>query len=389
MLVSSVALAFISFWRAAAIVLCDLASTAYYIGGISEQAIGKAAPWFILGVMLFSYAVRAVYVESCTMFTRGGVYKRGEGGDGRSAGETLRLRADVRLHSTGPISAVVGRPIHRRIVRPDLQLISRTPAQPNGTSSMRQPTHRRSTSLCVADRDRDHRLLLADEHHRHPRIARQGASHHAAHHGDGLSHHRLELHDALHAPGRAATAAAAPGLHQRLAAVAKARWAGLSTCREFVGTIGIIVAFGHSLLAMSGEESLAQVNREIEAPKLKNLLRAGFVIFLYSLLLTSLISFLAVLIIPEANASQRKSFPTAVKRDGRRRVVKVDYLRQDAATGKDVRLQNDRRHSAGRPSISREKVSSAPTGSTSNAMTAATATTSSTAWPISRRPELA
>ena len=75
LVVSSVALAFISFWRAAAIVLCDLASTAYYIGGISEQAIGKAAPWFIFGVMLFSYAVRAVYVESCTMFTRGGVYK--------------------------------------------------------------------------------------------------------------------------------------------------------------------------------------------------------------------------------------------------------------------------------------------------------------------------
>src|SRR5271170_170107 len=75
LVVSSVALAFISFWRAAAIVLCDLASTAYYIGGISEQAIGKAAPWFILGVMLFSYAVRSVYVESCTMFTRGGVYR--------------------------------------------------------------------------------------------------------------------------------------------------------------------------------------------------------------------------------------------------------------------------------------------------------------------------
>src|SRR5258708_19570368 len=75
LLVSSVALAFISFWRAAAIVLCDLASTAYYIGGISEQAVGKAAPWFVLGVMLFSYAVRAVYVESCTMFTPGGVYQ--------------------------------------------------------------------------------------------------------------------------------------------------------------------------------------------------------------------------------------------------------------------------------------------------------------------------
>src|SRR5438132_3381803 len=74
-LVSSVALSFISFWRGAAIVLNDMASTVYYIGGISEQAIGKAAPWFVLAVMLFAYAVRAVYVESCTMFTRGGVYR--------------------------------------------------------------------------------------------------------------------------------------------------------------------------------------------------------------------------------------------------------------------------------------------------------------------------
>src|SRR5207249_4740883 len=73
-LVSSVALSFISFWRAAAIVLNDMASTVYYIGGISEQAIGKAAPWFVLGVMLFAYAVRALYVESCTMITRGVVY---------------------------------------------------------------------------------------------------------------------------------------------------------------------------------------------------------------------------------------------------------------------------------------------------------------------------
>src|ERR1700704_6485105 len=72
---STVMLSFISFWRAAAIVLNDLGSTAYYVGGISEQAVGKSAPWFILGIMLFSYAVRAVYIESCSMFVRGGVYK--------------------------------------------------------------------------------------------------------------------------------------------------------------------------------------------------------------------------------------------------------------------------------------------------------------------------
>ena len=72
---STVMLSFISSWRAAAIVLNDLGSTAYYVGGISEQAVGKSAPWFVLGIMLFSYAGRAVYIESCSMFVRGGVYK--------------------------------------------------------------------------------------------------------------------------------------------------------------------------------------------------------------------------------------------------------------------------------------------------------------------------
>src|SRR5882724_2568113 len=71
---TTVALSFISFWRAAAIVLSDLASSAFYVGGIAEHAVGKSAPWFILGVMLFSFAVRSVYLESCSMFVRGGVY---------------------------------------------------------------------------------------------------------------------------------------------------------------------------------------------------------------------------------------------------------------------------------------------------------------------------
>ena len=67
-------LSFISFWRAAAIVLSDLASSAFYAGGIAEHAIGASAPWFILGVMLFSFAVRSIYLESSSMFVRGGVY---------------------------------------------------------------------------------------------------------------------------------------------------------------------------------------------------------------------------------------------------------------------------------------------------------------------------
>src|SRR5271157_933003 len=75
LVVTSVMFTFISFWRTAAIVLCDLASTAYYIGGIVESQIGAAAPWFILAVMIFSYGVRSIYIESCAMFVRGGVYR--------------------------------------------------------------------------------------------------------------------------------------------------------------------------------------------------------------------------------------------------------------------------------------------------------------------------
>ena len=67
-----------------------------------------------------------------------------------------------------------------------------------------------------------------------------------------------------------------------------------------LGLFGIIMAFGHSVLAMSGEETLAQVNREIEHPKLKNLKRAAIVIAIYSFLFTGLGSLLAVMLIPDS-----------------------------------------------------------------------------------------
>src|SRR3982751_255470 len=71
---TTVALSFISFSRAAAVVLSDLASSAFYAVGIVEHAVGKSGRWFILAVMLFSFAVRFVFLESCSMFVRGGVY---------------------------------------------------------------------------------------------------------------------------------------------------------------------------------------------------------------------------------------------------------------------------------------------------------------------------
>src|SRR5512140_3466750 len=103
---TSVMLTFISYWRAAAIVLNDLGSSAFYAGGIAEQAVGKSAPWFILGVMLFSFAVRAVYVESCSVFVRGGVYRivKEAIGGGLAKVAVSALMFDYVL--TGPVSGV-------------------------------------------------------------------------------------------------------------------------------------------------------------------------------------------------------------------------------------------------------------------------------------------
>ena len=178
-LVSSVALSFISFWRAAAIVLNDMASTVYYIGGISEQAIGKAAPWFVLGVMLFAYAVRAVYVESCTMFTRGGVYRVVKEAMG---GPLAKLSVSALMFDyvlTGPISAVsagqylVGM-FGNLLALPPLALAAQR-RRPPGPGEV--PVD--------ADRHRHHALLLADQHHRHPRVEPEGDADHAAHDGHG------------------------------------------------------------------------------------------------------------------------------------------------------------------------------------------------------------
>src|SRR5690348_16555517 len=102
---TTVMLSFISFWRAAAIVLSDLASSAYYVGGDTENVIGKSAPWFILAVMLFSYAVRALYIESSSMFVRGGVYRVVKEAMG---GTLAKISVSALLFDyvlTGPISA--------------------------------------------------------------------------------------------------------------------------------------------------------------------------------------------------------------------------------------------------------------------------------------------
>ncbi len=106
---STAMLAFISFWRAAAVVLNDMGSSAFYAGAIAEHFIGRTAPWFILAIMVLSFAVRSLYIESCSMFVRGGVYRVVKEAMGSTLAKVFGLRSDVRLHPDRARSAAFPR----------------------------------------------------------------------------------------------------------------------------------------------------------------------------------------------------------------------------------------------------------------------------------------
>jgi amino acid transporter len=277
-------LSFISFWRAAAIVLNDLGSSAFYAGGIAEQAIGKSAPWFILAVMLFAFAVSQMYVESCSMFVRGGVYRVVKEAMGGTLAKfsVSALMFDYIL--TGPISGVsagqyltgfVNELLHYAHIQLTLPTNLTSAAfaalvtiyfwwqniKGIEESSEKAVTIMRFTTVLVILMITWCGYTLWVQGGHLPPAPRP-----------------INLHFAPEAEG----------------------WLRVSRLPELIGVIGVLVAFGHSVLAMSGLETLAQVYREIKHPKLPNLKKTALVIFIYSLTFTSLVSFFAVMIIPDA-----------------------------------------------------------------------------------------
>ena len=277
--VTTALLVFISFWRAAAIVLCDMASTAYYIGGIVEQAIGKAAPWYIGGVMLFAYAVRGVYVESCAMFVRGGVYRVVKEAMG---GTLAKLSVSALMFDyvlTGPISGVSAGQYIVGLVNELLQVLH---------APVTLPADAGSAVIAVAITLYFwHQNILGIEESSDKAMKIMGVT--------TVMVVVMLVWCGLTIWMRGATLPPFE-LHFNDDALG---WLSGSQWPKRIGALGIVIAFGHSILAMSGEESLAQVNREIAYPKVKNLVRAGFIIFLYSMLMTGFISFFAVMIIPD------------------------------------------------------------------------------------------
>ncbi|MGA2687832.1 MAG: APC family permease [Candidatus Korobacteraceae bacterium] len=279
---TSVMLTFISFWRASAIVLSDLASSAYYVGGDAEKVIGKSAPWFVLAVMLFSYAVRSIYIESSSMFVRGGVYRVVKEAMG---GNLAKLSVSALLFDyvlTGPISAVSAGLYLAGFLTDTFHHLGYNITVPDNSfaaffavlvtlyfwwkntqgiheSSERALQIMKITTVMVV-------VLII-----------------------------WCLVTLFKHPAPLPPLPSAATMHHDKESLG---WL-LGTWAARIPLIMMLVGFGHSVLAMSGEESLAQINREIEHPKLKNLEKTGLVIFLYSLLFTSLVSFFAVMIIPD------------------------------------------------------------------------------------------
>ncbi len=312
---TSVMLSFISFWRAAAIVLNDLGSSAFYAGGIAETAVGSSSPWYILAIMLFSYAVRAVYVESCAMFTRGGVYRVVKEAMG---GTLAKLSVSALMFDyilTGPISGVsAGQYVIGLIAQtityfghpwnPTKEVVNLWAAGIaiavtlyfwwRNTKGLHESSEdalkimRIATVMVVI-------LILWGgvsilSQPANQRLPPFPLPKNLFFSSDAIGW-LIHLSPQKFLPTFSFTVS--PG-HD-----AEPRFVLAPSAGALFGLLGILVALGHSFLAMSGEESLAQVNRELEYPKHKNLMRAGLVIFIYSLLFTSLVSFFAYALIPD------------------------------------------------------------------------------------------
>jgi amino acid transporter/uncharacterized protein YejL (UPF0352 family) len=301
---TTVMLSFISFWRAAAIVLNDLGSSAFYVGGIAEKAIGKSAPWLILGVMLLSAAVSALYIESSSMFTRGGVYRVVKEAMG---GTMAKISVSALLFDfilTGPISGVAAGQYIVGLIAQTLTYFGHAwqpaDAEKNLIAAFLavlvtvyfwwrniKGIHESSDDALRIMYITTVMVVILICWSLFTLIERGGQS------------------VPLPTPGNLSFDKDALGWLDDLLGK---HWFGGGEDGRFhispvaptiIGAIGILAAFGHSVLAMSGQETLAQVNRELEHPKLTNLKRAALVIFIYSLLFTSLVSFFAVSIIPD------------------------------------------------------------------------------------------
>ncbi|MEQ1949309.1 MAG: APC family permease [Bryobacteraceae bacterium] len=280
---TTVALSFISFWRGASIVLSDLASSMFYAGGAAEAAVGKAAPWFVLAVMLFSFAVRSVYMESCSMYVRGGVYVVVHDSMGPVMAKLSVSALVFDYILTGPISVVSAGQYLGALL--------------NEMSELTQSHYHIDVDLFAAGMGVLITLYFWWENVK------------GVHESSGKALRIMQITTVMVGilliwcpitllvkdKWQLPPAPIPSNIH--FSEAAEGWFAGTSLLQ--LGVVAIIVAFGHSLLSMSGFETLAQVYREIASPKTKNLKITANITCWYAVICTGFISLFAVMIIPD------------------------------------------------------------------------------------------
>jgi len=280
---TTVALSFISFWRGASIVLSDLASSMFYAGGAAEAAVGKAAPWFVLAVMMFSFAVRSVYLESCSMYVRGGVYVVVHDSMGPVMAKLSVSALVFDYILTGPISVVSAGQYLGALL--------------NEISGLLHESYHIDVNLFAAGAG----ILIT--------IYFWWQNIKGVHESSGKALRIMQITTVMvgilliwcpitllitkgwHLPP-------APKPSNLVFSDSAQGWLK-GTFWMQIPMVVIIIAFGHSLLSMSGFETLAQVYREIASPKMKNLKIAANLTCWYAVLCTGVISLFAVMIIPD------------------------------------------------------------------------------------------
>lgn len=279
LVLSTAMLSFISFWRAASIVLCDFGSSAFYAGGIAMKAFGPAFPWFILGVMLFAGLMLMVYIESCSMFVRGGVYVVVREAMGKSMAKISVSALVFDYLLTGPISAVSAGLYISFLLHTLLPLLHINWHVPHATFALIFGV------LVTVYFWKENIRGVQESSENNLRIIIFTAIT-----GSVLLVWALVT---LFSRGPVTLPPFTPAFNEPALGWA----AGLSWLKP-IGLIGLFMAFGHSILALSGLETMAQVYREIEDPKIENLKKTVLSVFLFSIIFTGGLTFLSALIIP-------------------------------------------------------------------------------------------
>ncbi len=244
-------------------------------------AVGPAAPWFVLAVMLFSFAVRSVYMESCSMFVRGGVYivVKDSMGPFMARMSVSALVFDYIL--TGPISVVSAGQYLGHLLDEIAKMLGQSfPFDVNHFAAL----------FAVAITIYFWWMNIKGIHESSGKALRIMQI-------TTIMVVAFVIWCPLTILLRGHVEVPPPPLARNLQFGPTALGWFQGTIWPSIPIVALIIAFGHSILSMSGFETLAQVYREIAYPKMKNLRLTANIVCWYAVVCTGVITVFASLII--------------------------------------------------------------------------------------------